>query len=106
STDNTADGAAATPTAAPDPALSVNAANPSDVIFTVSGLPGDYTGAVTFTDSTGQSDVVPIAADGTYSANLSNLTDGTLTYVMTVTDPQGNVITVDPTATLGDGSAN
>ena len=25
---------------------------------------------------------------------------------MTVTDPAGNIITVDPTATLGDGSAN
>ena len=61
---------------------------------------------MTFTDTTGKSDVVPIGSDGTYSANLSNLTNGTLTYVMTVTNPAGNVITVDPTATLGDGSAN
>ena len=92
-----------------NPTLSVNAANPADVIFTVSGLESDYSGTVTFTDFTGKSDVVPIGSDGTYSANLSNLTNGTLTYVMTVSDPAGNVITVDPTTILGsanDGSAN
>ena len=61
---------------------------------------------MTFTDATGKSDVVPIGSNGTYSANLSNLTNGTLTYLMTVSDPAGNVINVDPTATLGDGSAN
>ncbi len=88
------------------PSLSVNAANPAGVIFTVSGLESDYSGTVTFTDTTSKSDVVPIGSDGTYSANLSNLTNGTLTYVMTVTNPAGNVVTVDPTATLGDGSAN
>ena len=89
-----------------NPSLTVNAANPANVIFTVSGLESDYSGTVTFTDSTGKSDVVPIGADGTYSANLSNLTNGTLTYLMTVSDPAGNVINVDPTVTLGDGSAN
>ena len=86
------------------PSLSVNAANPADVIFTVPGLESDYSGKVTFTDTTGKSDVVPIGSDGTYSANLSSLTNGTITYVMTVTDPTGSVITVDPTATLGDSS--
>ena len=84
-----------------DPALSVYAANPSNVIFTVSGLASDYSGTVTFTDTTGKSDAVAIGSNGTYSANLSNLTDGTLTYVMKVSDPAGNVITVDPTTTLG-----
>jgi hypothetical protein len=88
------------------PAISVNAANPTDVLFTVSGLASDYSGKVTFTDSTGKADVVPIGGNGTYSANLSNLANGTLTYLMTVSDPAGNVINVDPTATLGDGSAN
>ena len=57
---------------ASDPALSVYAANPADVMFTVSGLASDYSGTVTFTDTLGKSDVVPIGADGTYSANLSN----------------------------------
>ena len=52
---------------------------------------------------------MPISGNGTYSANLSNLTDGTLTYLMTVSNAAGNVINVDPTTTLGgynDGSAN
>ena len=88
------------------PAISVNAANPTDVRFTVSGLASDYSGTVTFTDATGKTDVVPIGGNGTYSANLSNLANGTLTYLMTVSDPAGNVINVDPTVTLGDGSAN
>src|SRR5580704_14153846 len=88
------------------PAISVNAANPADVVFTVSGLPSDYSGKVTFTDTNGKADVVPISGNRTYSANLSNLANGTLTYLMTVSNPAGNVINVDPTATLGDGSAN
>ena len=88
------------------PSLSVNASNPSDVVFTVSGLESDYSGTVTFTDSNGKADVVPIGSNGVYSANLSNLANGTLTYLMTVADPAGNVINVDPTVTLGDGSAN
>ena len=89
-----------------NPSLSVNAANPSDVTFTVSGLESDYSGTVTFTDLNGKSDVLQIGSNGLYSANLSNLADGTLTYLMTVSDPAGNVINVDPTVTLGDGSAN
>ena len=88
-------------TSAPNPTLAVNAANPTNVEFTISGLPSDYSGTVTFTDSTGKADVVAVGGNGSYSANLSNLTDGTLTYVMTVSDPAGNVITVDPTTTLG-----
>ena len=91
------------------PTLSVNAANPADVTFTVSGLESGYSGTVTFTDSANKSDVVSIGGNGTYSANLSNLTDGTLTYLMTVSNAAGNVINVDPTTTLGgynDGSAN
>ena len=89
-----------------NPSLTVNAANPADVLFTVSGLASDYSGKVTFTDTTGKADVVSIGGNGTYSANLSNLANGTLTYLMTVSNPAGNVINVDPTATLGDGSAN
>ena len=61
---------------------------------------------MTFTDTNGKADAVPIGGNGTYSANLSNLANGTLTYLMTVSNPAGNVINVDPTATLGDGSAN
>ena len=46
-----------------NPMLSVNAANPTDVKFTVSGLESDYSGTVTFTDSAGKSDVVPIGSN-------------------------------------------
>jgi hypothetical protein len=68
---------------------------------------GDYSGTVTFTDSTGRQDVVNIGSNGTYSANPLNLTNGTLTYLMQVSDPAGNVISVDPTTTLGpSGSAS
>ena len=93
------------------PSLSVDAAIPSHVTFTVSGLESDYSGTVTFTDTTGKSDVVPIGSNGTYSADLSNLTTGALTYLMTVSDPAGNVINVDPVTFLGstgysDGSAS
>jgi hypothetical protein len=64
---------------------------------------------VTFTDSTNNSDVAAINGNGTYSANLSNLTNGTLTYLLTASNAAGNIINVDPTTTLGgynDGSAN
>ena len=88
------------------PTITVDAANPANVAFTIGGLEGDETGTVTFTDTTGHSDVVNIASNGTYSANLSNLANGTLTYLVSVTDPVGNVTTFDPTAMLGDGSAN
>ena len=88
------------------PTMTVNAANPANVTFAVGGLEGDEHGTVTFTDTNDQQDVVPIVSNGTYSANLSNLADGTLKYLLSVTDPAGNVTTLDPTAMLGDGSAN
>jgi hypothetical protein len=88
------------------PGLSVDAANPSDVTYAVFGLQSGEQGTVTFTDSSGEHDVVDVRSNGTYSANLSNLANGALTYLMTVTDAAGHVINVDPTAMLGDGSAN
>ena len=88
------------------PSLSVDATIPSHVTFTVSGLESDYSGTVTFTDASGDQDVVPIELNGAYSANLSNLASGTITYLLSASDPAGNVITVDPPLNLGDGSAN
>ena len=88
------------------PTMTVNAANPANVTFTVGGLEGDEHGTVTFTDTNDRQDVVPIVSNGTFSANLSNLADGTLKYLLSVTDPAGNVTTLDPTAMLGDGSAD
>src|SRR5262249_40751852 len=67
------------------PTLAVNAANPTHVTFTVNGLEGDETGTVIFADTNGHQDVVPIASNGSNSANLSNLADGTITYLLSVT---------------------
>ena len=89
-----------------NPTVSVNAINPSHVTFTISGLEGDETGTITFTDSHNQQDVVPVGSNGNYVADLSNLTNGTVTYLLSVTDPAGNVTSVDPPINLGDGSAN
>ena len=88
------------------PSLSVDATNPSHVTFTVSGLESDYSGTVTFTDASGKQDVVPIESNGAYAANLSNLRNGTITYLLSASDPEGNVVNVDPPLNLGDGSAN
>ena len=77
-----------------------------NVTFTVSGLESDYSGTVTFTDASGNQDVVKIESNGAYSTNLSNLTNGTIEYTLSVSNPAGNVITVDPPLNLGDGSAN
>ena len=60
------------------PSLSLDATNPAHVTFTVSGLEPAYSGTVTFTDASGTQDVVPIKSNGAYSANLSNLTSGTI----------------------------
>ena len=89
-----------------NPTISVNAANPTAVTFTVAGLEGDETGTMTFTDTSGHQSVVNVGSNGTYTTDLSSLTKGTLTYLLSVTDPAGNVTAVDPVATLGDGSAN
>ena len=86
------------------PLLTVDAAVPADVTFVVSGLASDMTGTVAFTDANGKQDVVDIGSNGTYSANLSNLATGTLTYLLSAKDPAGHAVNIDPTVTLGDGS--
>jgi Bacterial Ig-like domain/Right handed beta helix region len=88
------------------PTVVVDAGDPANVKFTISGLEGDEAGTMTFTDTTGHSDVINIGSNGTYAANLSNLANGTVTYLVTVTDPAGNVTSFDPPISLGDGSAN
>ena len=89
-----------------NPSLSFDGTDPAHAVFTISGLNGDEHGTVTFTDVSGHQDVVPVQSNGVYSANLSNLTDGEVTYLLSVTDPAGNVTTIDPPVNLGDGSAN
>ena len=83
-----------------EPTLTVTATNPADVTFTVLGVPSADHGTVTFTDVNGVQDVVNIGSNGYYSANLSNLATGTIDYTLSVTDPAGNVTTVDPSTSL------
>ena len=54
----------------------VNAIKSATVTFAVSGLDHGDTGSVTFTDASKQHVVVSVDGNGTYSANLSTLTDG------------------------------
>jgi hypothetical protein len=88
------------------PVVSVDAANPAHVIFNISGLEGDEHGTMTFADTAGQQAVVNVGSNGSYAADLSSLKQGTITYLLTETDPAGNTVSVDPPISLGDGSAN
>lgn len=55
----------------------INAAEAAEAPFTALGSGGrDYPGTVTFTELTGRQDVGNIGSNGTYSANLWNLTNG------------------------------
>src|SRR5262249_2259832 len=56
----------------------INATESSTVTFEVSGLTSGATGAVTFTDSADHEVVVNVGANGSYSADLSTLSDGTI----------------------------
>ena len=86
--------------------LSSNASYSSSATFAAWIADGCEPGTATFTDFSGCRDVVAIGSNGAYSANLSNFTDGMITYLMQVKDPAGNDATVDPPLNLGDGSAN
>ena len=87
------------------PTVVVDAANPANVTFTISGLEGDETGTMTFTDTLGHSDVV-ILARTAVTQQTCRISRTDVTYLVSVTDPVGNGTTFDPTVTLGDGSAN
>src|SRR6185369_11354733 len=71
------------------PFLVTNAAEAGAVGFTVAGLDADASGSVTFSDGT-NTVVVAVSANGAYTADLSGLTDGTITSVLNVTDDAGN----------------
>ena len=60
---------------------------------------------MTFTDINGKQAVVDVGSNGSYSANLSSLAQGPVTYLVTEKDTAGNVISFDPPIALGDGSA-
>src|SRR4029079_15503634 len=88
----------------------INASEAGTAGFSVSGLDGDLTSApVTFSDGVNPDVVVDVSGgDGSYSADLSSLTDGTITSVLNVTDDAGNTafancahIDLDTTADVG-----
>ena len=92
------------------PTLAINGAAPlvgpsgeASVAFTVSGLVSGDSGTVIFTDSAGHSVSVNVAAGtNTYSANLSSLSDGSITSTLTLSgngfSATGNTVTLDTTA--------
>ncbi|MDX8435285.1 Ig-like domain-containing protein [Mesorhizobium abyssinicae] len=70
--------------------LVTNNAEKTVVGFTVVGLDADATGVVTFTDGSSHTVTVNVSANGSYSADLSTLTDGPISSVLNVTDDAGN----------------
>ena len=80
----------------------INATESNAVTFEVSGLTSGATGTVTFTDSANHEVVVNVGANGSYSADLSTLADGTIGSSLAATSPSGgtgsatgNAITLD-----------
>ena len=72
----------------------INTAGSAVFNFTVSGLDSDDTGIVTFTDGQNQVTMNVTGSQTTYAANLSSLTDGPISSVLSVnTDPAGNSFT-------------
>ncbi|MER2265968.1 Ig-like domain-containing protein, partial [Methylobacterium oxalidis] len=97
----------------PAPGGTASAAEAANTAFTVSGLDGDATATVTFTDGT-NSVTVQAGADGRYTADLSGL-NGTVTSSLVSTDAAGNTanaagpsIVIDnvaPAAPVVDGTS-
>ena len=80
----------------------INAVELTSVSFGVSGLAGGSTGAVTFTDSGDHHVVVAIQGNGSYSADLSSLTDGTITSSLSATGPSGGITSTSGNAVTLD----
>jgi hypothetical protein len=67
----------------------INNAEKTAVGFSVAGLDGDATGVVTFSDGV-NSVSVNVGGNGSYSVDLSTLSDGSISSVLNVTDDAGN----------------
>src|SRR5690348_5664402 len=68
----------------------INNAESTAVSFTVAGLDDGGSGTVTFTDIHGHTVSVGVTGNGTFSANLSSLDDGSITSALAFTDTEGN----------------
>src|SRR5262249_40152387 len=80
----------------------INAIEATNVGFTVTGLNPNETATVTFADADNLQVTMKITADGSYSADLSSLADGTITSSLAATTQSdhatsiaGNAITLD-----------
>src|SRR5262249_33807932 len=85
----------------------INGTEAPSVAFAVSGLTVGETGTVTFSDAASHQVVVNVNANGSYSANLSALDDGTVSSTLVATGPgnattsvAGNPITLDTDSDL------
>ena len=78
--------------------VKIEAAGAGQVAFTISGLESDDSGTLTFSDQAGHAVVVAIANGQAVDSqghplstvNLSSLSDGTITSLLTVSDTAGN----------------
>src|SRR4029079_9525959 len=68
----------------------INNTESTAVSFTVAGLDDGGSGTVTFTDIHGHTVSVGVTGNGTFSANLSSLDDGSITSALAFTDTEGN----------------
>ena len=80
----------------------INNTESTAVSFTVGGLDEAGTGTVTFSDGVNPNVVVSVTGNGTYTANLHSLKDGSITSALAFTDPEnntaaatGNTVTLD-----------
>src|SRR5439155_1249033 len=83
----------------------INNSEKTAVGFTVAGLDADATGVVTFSDATHHVDV-NVSANGSFSADLSILTDGPVSSVLNVTDDAGNTASANGAAIDLDTNAD
>src|SRR5262249_51500334 len=78
----------------------IGKANAGAEHFTVGGLAPDDTAVITFTDHLGVSKTATVTTNGTFTVDLSTLSDGTITASMTVSDPAGNTFSATASAQL------
>ncbi len=77
----------------------IDGTNVTDVQATISGLDGDATGVIRFSDGTSTVEKT-VTGNGTVSADLTDLTSGQITTTLDATDGAGNTASVDgPTLT-------
>jgi hypothetical protein len=82
----------------------INAAEAKTVAFTISGLEGDETGTVTFSDGS-HTKVATVTGNGTFTVDLSSLSDGTITSSLQAADPNGNSHSATGNAVALDAAA-